>query len=225
MEIKMLEPKKFTNNFDDIKKYAAGNLEGYALKQIGADRKSYLMISAENQAKGYWTNAWIAILDKDVSNKMYEAGKKRLGDKYEKLKEESKSKSAPNIDQIIPENYDTNPEYKVQGVIRAWDYDEKNPAKNNKCFPHLLSISNGISQSYINTKYYALIMKHFPNTIMTQNYLDFSKELTPISFIDKSSGELKAIVMPVKRGSNSMEDINNSFSPDEFPSTKTRRNK
>lgn len=163
-----------------------------------ADLKPLYSYSSEGQDAGVWTDSRMMILDKKVSDEIYNTNKQRA---FNKIKKKNPSLSDDEIiGQIIDKGTGSFPNYKQ--VIPNENVIHKEEAsftgqyhKGEKNAPDIVEYSDGEISAHFMPDYIATIRNKFPDAKM-----HLSGEFAPAVF--KVGNEIKAVVMPIQKSND-----------------------
>jgi len=156
--------------------------------------KPLYSFSSEGQDAGVWTDSRMMILDKNVSDEIYNTNKQR---EFNRIKRKNPNMSDDEIiGQIIDKGTGSFPNYKQ--VIPREDAISKTESKltgryyqGEKNVPDIVEYSDGDITARFLPDYVATIKNKFPDAKM---YL--SGDFSPAVF--KVGNEIKAVLMPIK---------------------------
>lgn len=174
--------------------------------------KPLFSYSSEGQDQGVWTDSRMMIIDKKVTDEIYNTNKQR---EFNRIKKQNPSLSDDEIIFQITEKGEGNfPNYKQ--VIPNEDYISKQDAKftgkfkkgDGKDSVNIAEYSDGENTYYFQPDLVATIKNKFPNAKM---HLNTSGSMSPAVF--KVGNEIKAVLMPMQRKDDSgLESLEKALS-------------
>lgn len=159
----------------------------------------------EAQDAGVWSDGRMMIIDKKITDEIYNTNKQKLFNKYKKqgksddvaieeiTKQIKDAGNFPNWKQIIPRE-------DVIGKKEA-EFTGNYHKNENKNAPNMVEYSDGERTSYFNPDYIATIKNKFPNATFHLT----GEGMSPAVF--KVGNEIKAILMPMRKSSEEVSKL------------------